>query len=193
MVYIFILFLLFGSSAAVQYNAYAADDAYHFNVVGYGLRAKIDHQNRLKIYGPRFSRVWSLPHDANIKTARTFRKGNVFRVSVPRITVPKPEGGEVPRGTTIHFAADHVCATFDGSEPVCGKPCQHGQLLKDFVVSEDEVILKLRTCQANLPSETVIYHAFDPDIIMSEESYNYPDEIVGKHGWFDRHGNERPY
>jgi len=178
---------------AKSYRAYATDDAYHFNVNGYGLRAQLYNGNRLGIRGPRFSRIWDLPLDANTKLAKTFRKGPVFQVFVPRIKPPKLEGGEVPRGTTVHFAADHVCATFDGSEPVCGDPCEHGTLLKDFVVSEDEVILKIKTCQTSHEPETVIFHAFDADITTIEEGYEYPPEVIGEHGWFDRHGNERPY
>jgi len=178
--------------AAKSYNAYRTDDAYYFNVGGYGLKATLDDHRRLKIYGPRFSRIWSLPTDADTKHARTFRNGNVFQVVVPRFKTPNLTGGEVPRGTTINFTTDHVCATFDGSEPECGHPCEHGKILKDFVISEDEVIVKLRTCKADVSVETAIFHAFDTDIEV-EDSFEHAPEVIGEHGWFDRHGDERPY
>lgn len=193
MFFIILLLLQSSTTAAKSYDAYATDDAYHFDVFGYGLKAQIYKGRRLGIRGPRFSRIWDLPDDANAKLARTFKKGNVFQVFIPKFKPRKLQGGEVPRGTTVHFAASHVCATFDGSEPVCGTPCKHGNLLKDFVVSEDEVVLKLKTCQLNNQPETVIYHAYDTDITNTEEDYEYPPEIIGKHGWFDRHGNERSY
>jgi len=122
----------------------------------------------------------------------------MFTVVVPRFRNPILGGGEVPRGTTVNFATDHICATFDGSEPKCGLTpslkCEHGDILKDFVVHDDEIILKLRTCKADIPADTIIYHAYDTDIDVIEiptEKLSYGE--YGIYGWFDRHGIERNY
>lgn len=180
-----------------RYKAYNTPTAYVFNVLGSGYRASISDDNVLMIRSPRFQRKWNLPLDSDKNKARFFNSNGMFRVIIPRISNPKLSGGEVPRGSTIHFASDHVCATFDGTEPICGRPCENGSLLKDFVVYNDEVVLKLRTCrQVNQPTDTIIYHAYDTDVETSE-CIDEPPEIIEENpdakGWFDIYGVERPY
>ena len=180
-----------------QYKSFKTSKAYIFQVNGRGFKALINKKS-LKIVSPFFQRRWHLPNDCDIPNAKTFRDQGLFTVVVPRFRNPELEGGEVPRGTTIRFASDHVCATFDGSEPLCGSTtstkCKHGKLLKDFVVHDDEIILRLRTCKANIPPDTVIYHAYDTDVDVIE----MPDEQIstednGIYGWFDHLGIERNY
>ena len=192
------LLMLSGVACGIQsYKAFKTSKAYVFHMNGYGYRALINKKS-LNIISPHFNRKWHLPDDSDISNAKTFRDGGLFTVVVPRFRNPELEGGEVPRGTTIRFASDHVCATFDGSEPLCGSTpstkCEHGKLLKDFVVHDDEIILKLRTCKADIPSDTVIYHAYDPDVYVTEIiNEDLPIYENGIHGWFDRHGIERNY
>lgn len=192
---ILLLLSLLASAAAKNYNAYVTLNSYHFDVLGYGYRAHIDEERHLTIRSPYFHRKWALPLDASVENANVFNDGGIFKVVVPRIKTPSLAGGEVPRGTTVRFKADHVCATFDGTEPICGNPCKNGKNLNNFIVSEDEVIVKLRTCKAAVPPKTTIYHAFDPDVQVQEvqdDVLETKDSFVGR-GWLDRHGNERPY
>ena len=189
-----LLCILIINASAKNYNAYVTPNSYHFDVLGYGYRAHIDEERHLTIRSPYFYRKWALPSDAHIENANVFNEGGLFKVVVPRIKTPTLRGGEVPRGTTVRFKADHVCATFDGTEPICGNPCKNGKNLSNFIVSEDEVIVKLRTCKADVPPKTTIYDSFDPDVQVQEIQDDVPDrqEYSGG-GWIDRHGNERPY
>tara|TARA_B110000908_G_scaffold172730_1_gene242474 strand:- start:24836 stop:25432 length:597 start_codon:yes stop_codon:yes gene_type:complete len=179
------------------YKAFKTSRAYIFNVYGSGYRAQIK-KDSLRIFSPYFQRRWNLPDDCDTTNAKTFRDEHLFTVVVPRFINPTLEGGEVPRGTTVRFASDHVCATFDGSEPICGptteEKCKHGDILKDFVVHDDEIILKLRTCKANIEPDTVIYHAYDMDVdVIEMPNEEMSIEDYGIYGWFDYLGNERKY
>lgn len=193
--FILLFCLLLTNAAAGNYNAYVTPNSYHFNVLGYGYRAHVDEKRHLTIRSPWFHRKWALPLDANIENVNAFHEGGLFKVIVPRIETPNLSGGEVPRGTIVRLKADHVCATFDGTEPICGNPCKNGKNLSNFIVSEDEVIIKLRTCKANVAPKTAIYHAFDPDVEIQEVYDNIPEitDSYNARGWLDRHGNERPY
>jgi len=187
-----LILLVVRSTAKHLYNVYRTEEAYYFNVDGYGLHATIDNQKYLLINSPTFSRKWALPSDSHSEKARTFRKHGTFQVVVPRHKTHKLQGGEVPRGTTVQFGADHVCATFDGTTPECGNPCKQGQLLQNFIVTKDEVIVKLRSCNAQSTVSQAIFHSFDPDITIEDEVYTVP-EVVGRYGWFDRYGIEQEY
>lgn len=194
---VLLLFFLEFVEGGYTYKAFKTSRAYVFNVYGHGYRAQIK-KDSLRIFSPYFHRRWNLPDDCDITNAKTFRDEQLFTVVVPRFINPTLKGGEVPRGTTVRFASDHVCATFDGSEPICGptieEKCKHGNILKDFVVHDDEIILRLRTCKANVAPDTVIYHAYDTDVdVIEMPNEQMPTEDNGIYGWFDHLGIERKY
>lgn len=191
--FIIVLCIVFQSASARQYNSYITDRAYHFHVTDNGARVSISDGRHLVVKTPRWGRKWALPSDANINQAQTFRTQGHLKVIVPRFMMPELVGGDVERGTVVNFTEKHICSTFDNSDPVCGSPCKHGTPLKKFTVVEDEVIVKLKNCKASDPVKTIIYHAYDNDIIIEDIGRQESPEIYGKHGWFDRHGNERAY
>ena len=193
-----LLFLLtfLTCSCAHRYESYMTDSAYHINVKGYGLVAQIVSANYLLVRSPNFYRKWSLPNDANIKKATSLRKNGLLQITIPKKSFyTKIEGGEVPRGTVVKFEADHVCATFDNSEPICLlSGCKNGIQLRDFTIQADDVVLKMKNCHSqNSISQTFFYHSFDTDIFVEDEDFSWPENQKGKHGWFDRHGKERDY
>lgn len=122
------------------------------------------------------------------------RENGVFQIVVPRHQSPKLLGGVFQRGSTIKFDIDNVCATFDKSIPECGNPCLHGQLLQDFVLEKDEVVVKLRSCLFESPVSEAVFHSLDQEITIEEEVEEAKPVLENSgSGWFDRHGIEREY
>jgi len=192
------IFILFIPLVAARYKVYKTGKAYYFNIEGHSMRATINNKRYLVVNSPTFSRKWALPSDSDSDNARTMRENGVFQIVIPRYKSPTLSGGHFKRGSIIKIDFDDVCATFDGSIPECGKPCKHGQLLEDFVVEKDEVIVKLRSCMFDSPVSEAIFHSFDYEIAIEDDT----EEDIEKGelrvdnsgaGWFDRHGIERDY
>lgn len=189
------MYILFIPFVTASYKVYKTEKAYYFNIEGYGIRANINNKKYLVVNSPTFSRKWALPTDSDSDNARTMRENGVFQIVVPRHQSPKLLGGGFQRGSTIKFDVDNVCATFDGSIPECGHPCFHGQLLQDFVLEKDEVVVKLRSCLFDSAVSEAVFHSLDHEIVIEEEVEEEISPILENSGsgWFDRHGIEREY
>ena len=190
---ILILFIVLQLGTASLYNSYITEKNYQFLILNHAARVSISDGNYLVVKTPIWGRKWALPSDANINQIQIFRTLEHLKIIIPRFIMPELTGGYVERGTVVNVTAKHICSTFDTSEPVCGSPCKHGTPLNNFHILEDDVIVKLKHCKSSTPVKTVIYQAFDNDVIVEDIDHEELPEIYGTHGWFDRHGNERAY
>jgi hypothetical protein len=189
----FKLLALFVIVEAAPFKSYITDGAYHFKVYDSWARASISEGRHLVVKTPKWSRKWALPSDSDITEARTFRNKDQMDIIVPRFKMPELVGGDVERGKVIKIYNKDICSTFDGTTPICGTPCSNGIPLQEFKIDKDEVIIKLKHCKSSLPIKTIIYNAYDNDIIVEDIGNEQIPAIHGKYGWFDRHGNERAY
>lgn len=165
------------------------------------LKARISDENTLHVYDQsalnRFSRKWTLPDDIDISKATQYTENLWFIVRLPRIRPPALVGGEYERGTRIDLPSEHICVTFDGSHPKCGKEqqCAVGEHIDSFTVDEDEITVRMVYCKMKARKvQEAIFYSYDSDVEIEDlPSDPHQDSLEGS-GWYDiRLGKIRPY
>ena len=189
-------------SSTRPYLVHRTSDEYVFKVhksLGQ-LKARISETKTLHVYDDsvfrQFSRKWSLPDDADSRRATQHSEYHWFIIRVPRKKNPVLTGGEFERGSRIQLPAEHICVTFDGSHPRCGESrCEVGEHIDSFVVSEDEVTVRMIGCKSQYNQvQEAVFHSFDTDIEIEDLPEDPHKEDNDGVGWYDvRLGKERYY